>query len=46
MYVQLAFILDRVRKLAPQNPGWKTKQPFKAVLDGDLRRSPRPARRG
>ena len=37
MYVQLAFVLDRVRTLAPQNPGWKTKQPFKAVLDGDLR---------
>ena len=37
MYVQLAFILDRVKALAPQNPGWKTKQPFKAVLDGDLK---------
>ena len=37
MYVQLAFILDRVKTLAPQNPGWKTKQPFKAVLDGDMR---------
>lgn len=30
MYVQLAFVLDRVKALAPQNPGWKTKQPFKA----------------
>jgi len=37
MYVQLAFILDRVKTLAPQNPSWKTKQPFKAVLDGDMR---------
>src|ERR1044072_4255113 len=37
MYVQLAFILDRVKALAPQNPGWKSKQPFKAVLDGDLK---------
>jgi hypothetical protein len=37
MYVQLAFILDRVKALAPQNPGWKTTQPFKAVLDGDLK---------
>ncbi len=36
MYVQLAFILDRVRALAPQNPDWTTKQPFKAVLDGDM----------
>ena len=37
MYVQLAFILDRVKALAPQNPGWTTEQPFKAVLDGDLK---------
>ncbi len=37
MYVQLAFVLDRVKALAPQNPGWKTQQPFKAVLDGNLR---------
>jgi hypothetical protein len=37
MYVQFAFILDRVKALAPQNPGWKTRQPFKAVLDGDMK---------
>jgi len=37
MYVQLAFILDRVRALAPQNPAWKSKQPYKAVLDGDMK---------
>jgi phosphoglycolate phosphatase-like HAD superfamily hydrolase len=37
MYVQLAFVLDRVKALAPQNPGWKTAQPFKAVLDGDMK---------
>ena len=37
MYVQLAFILDRVKALAPQNPDWKGKQPFQAVLDGDMK---------
>lgn len=37
MYVQLAFALDRVKALAPQHPEWKTKQPFKAVLDGDMK---------
>src|SRR4249919_970172 len=37
MYVQLAFALDRVKVLAPLNPGWKTRQPFKAVLDGDMK---------
>lgn len=36
MYTQLAFILDRVKQLAPKNPSWKTKQPFKAVLDGNM----------
>jgi phosphoserine phosphatase len=37
MYVQLAFALDRVKALAPMHPEWKDKQPFKAVLDGDLK---------
>lgn len=37
MYVQLAFALDRVKALAPQHPEWKAKQPFQAVLAGDLK---------
>ena len=37
MYTQLAFALDRVKALAPQHPEWKTTQPFKAVLDGDMK---------
>jgi len=37
MYVQLAFVLDRVKDLAPLHPDWKTKQPFQAVLEGDMR---------
>ena len=37
MYVQFAFILARVKALAPQNPDWKGKQPFQAVLDGDMK---------
>ena len=36
MYVQLAFILDRVKALAPQNPAWTTTQPYQAVLQGDM----------
>ncbi|AWN42323.1 HAD family hydrolase [Methylobacterium durans] len=36
MYVQLAFVLDRVKALAPMHPEWKNKQPFQAVLDGDM----------
>jgi phosphoglycolate phosphatase-like HAD superfamily hydrolase len=36
IYTQLAFALDRIKTLAPEHPEWKTKQPFKAVLTGDL----------
>ena len=37
MYFQLAFALDRVKVLAPMHPEWKDKQPFKAVLEGDIK---------
>jgi phosphoglycolate phosphatase-like HAD superfamily hydrolase len=37
IYFQFAFALARVRALAPNHPEWKTKQPFKAVLDGDMK---------
>ena len=36
MYTQVAFALDRVKALAPRNPEWKMKQPFKAALEGDM----------
>jgi hypothetical protein len=36
MYFQLAFILDRVKALAPQHPEWRTTEPFKSVLAGDM----------
>jgi hypothetical protein len=37
MYTQLAFILDRVKVLAPLHPEWASTQPFKAVLEGDIK---------
>lgn len=37
MYTQLAFALDRVKALASAHPEWKKKQPFKAVLQGDMK---------
>jgi hypothetical protein len=37
MYVQMAFMLDRVKTLAPQHPEWKNQQPYKAVLERDLK---------
>ena len=29
MYVQMRFMLDRIKQLAPQHPEWKTTQPLK-----------------
>ena len=37
IYTQVTFIFDRVKKLAPQHPEWKTTQPFKALLEGDMK---------
>jgi phosphoserine phosphatase len=36
MYFQLAFALDRIRALASEHPEWKTTQPFKGALEGDV----------
>jgi phosphoglycolate phosphatase-like HAD superfamily hydrolase len=36
MYVQLAFLLDRVKALSAQHPEWKDKEPFASVLRNDL----------
>jgi hypothetical protein len=37
IYVQLAFIVDRVKALAPDHPEWNDQQPFKGVLESDLK---------
>ena len=37
MYFQLLFAVDRVKAMAPQHPEWKSKEPFKSVLAGDLK---------
>ncbi len=37
IYVQFAFALNRVKALAGQHPEWKTEQPFKGVLEGDMK---------
>ena len=37
IYFQFAFAIDRVKALAPQHPEWKEQQPFKAVLEGDMK---------
>jgi phosphoglycolate phosphatase-like HAD superfamily hydrolase len=37
MYFQFAFVLDRLKALAPQHPEWKDKPLYAAVLEGDLK---------
>lgn len=37
MYFQLAFAIDRIATLAKDHPEWREKQPFKGVLEGDLK---------
>jgi len=37
VYTQALFAFDRVRKLATLHPEWKTRQPFKGVLEGDMK---------
>ena len=37
VYFQLLFAIDRVKELAPQHPEWKTTQPFKAVIENDMK---------
>ncbi len=37
MYTQAMFAFDRVKELAPKHPEWKTAQPFKALLEGDMK---------
>ena len=37
IYTQFAFALDRVKALSPQHPEWKQVQPFKGVLEGDVK---------
>ena len=36
VYFQLAFVVDRVRAIAPQHPEWQAEEPFKSLLAGDL----------
>ncbi len=37
MYTQALFAFDRVKELAPQHPEWKTQQPFKGMLEDDMK---------
>ena len=36
-YFQGLFAFDEIRRMAPQHPEWKDKEPFKSVLTGDMK---------
>ncbi len=36
-YFQLGFAFDRIKTLAPHHPEWKDRQPFKGLIEGDLK---------
>ena len=44
--VQLYFVIDRVKALAPQHPEWKDKEPFASVLKGDMKSAAAGGERG
>ena len=37
IYFQFQFVIDRIRALAGDHPEWKTNEPFRSVLAGDIR---------
>ena len=36
-YFQLFFAIDRIKELAPEHPEWKNEQPYKSVLEDDMK---------
>jgi phosphoglycolate phosphatase-like HAD superfamily hydrolase len=36
IYFQFAFAIDQVKALAPDHPEWRDRQPFEAVIEGEL----------
>lgn len=36
-YFQLFFAIDRIKAMAQEHPEWKNEQPFKAVLENDMK---------
>ncbi|TRZ45032.1 HAD family hydrolase [Robertkochia solimangrovi] len=36
LYFQFIFAIDRIKAMAPDHPEWKSEQPFKAIMEGDM----------
>ena len=39
MYFQFIYVIERIKKLAPQHPAWKEQEPFASVLKGDMQQA-------
>ena len=37
IYFQIQFVIDRIKEMAKDHPEWKEKQPYKAVLENDMK---------
>lgn len=37
LYFQFFFAIDRIKTMAPQHPEWKNQEPFKSILEGNLK---------
>jgi phosphoglycolate phosphatase-like HAD superfamily hydrolase len=38
MYFQVMFAFDRIRATTKEHPEWRDKEPFKSVIDGDMKK--------
>lgn len=45
-YFQLAFAFDQIKTMAPKHPEWKNKQPFKGLIEDDLKSALATGQRG
>lgn len=39
MYFQLIFAIDRIKTMAPEHPEWKTIEPYKSILEGNVEKA-------
>ena len=37
VYFQLLFAVDRIREMAPDHPEWKNQEPYKSILEGNMK---------
>ncbi len=37
LYFQIQFVIDRIKDMAKDHPEWKNKQPYKAVIENDIK---------